>query len=240
MKKIIIITALLLFPFGVFAKENWKLNERKNVLSIEGECQKKASIKIELYSVGKGEPVYSSGAVCGDGKFEFSDNLLQWKNLTDGDYEVVVDGDVKNIENIKIERPVQESVSHENIQIENANVNAVKKEEVKSPEIKFLGAFITLQQTILDMRNWLAETKYPSFVKTSIGIALSGVDLAVGRVSELVLSTESLNVEQVDKAEILVSVTEPQKVEENVTAVEQDQDVSVVNVSNSNTDEIAQ
>ena len=58
------------------------------------------------------------------------------------------------------------------------------------PDTKFLGSFVTLQQSILDMRTWLAQSSYPTIIKTGLGIALDGVDQAVGKVSELVLLAE--------------------------------------------------
>ena len=184
MKKIIIVIAIALLPSIAAADSGWKLLENKNTVIIEGVCAR--NVKIELYPDGKGEPVYSSSVDCENGRFEFSDNLLQWSNLKDGEYEVSVNGDVQNIKKIKIERPVIQ-----NNPVQAKEVRAAAPEASMSPQNKFLEAFVSLQQSILDMRAWLSETNYSAFIKAGINLALNGVDHAVGKVSELVLSGEN-------------------------------------------------
>ncbi|NTW26929.1 MAG: hypothetical protein HGA36_01250 [Candidatus Moranbacteria bacterium] len=202
MKKIIIVSIVLLLPLRAFASENWTLKENKNMLSLEGSC-KGQGVKIELYPAGKGESVYSANAACKDGKFQFSDNLLQWSNLSEGEYEVVLNEKVNEVKKIEIKRPV--AVIDAVVELE---AEKVIEEEVKSPEIQFLGAFVTLQKTILDMRNWLAQTQYPSFMKISLNFALDGVDLAVGKVSNLVLSGENSKKESIESLESIAPVAE--------------------------------
>lgn len=184
MKKIIII-ALFFFPLGVFAKGNWELRENKNTLTLVGACSGREA-RVDLFRGNDKNPIYTSGALCQDGKFEFSDNLLRWKSLPDGDYTVVVDGDKKNTQNVSLKRPAEQISS-----VSSSITDGLATQAPSDPETKFLGAFVGLQQAILDMRIWLMETKYPNVVKNSINMALDGLDIAVAKVSELVLSAES-------------------------------------------------
>ncbi|MDO8241288.1 MAG: hypothetical protein Q7T51_04905 [Candidatus Moranbacteria bacterium] len=201
MKKIIFITILFLCPMGVFAKGSWNLVENRNTLLITGACFDK-QVKIDLYEKNKGEAVYTSGAMCKDGKFEFSDNLLQWKSLKDGEYELLVNDDESNVGKVFIARPVEKPAAQvEKSAVATQSVEASVIEDVPvDPETKFLGAFVSLQQSILDMREWLDQTSYPKVLKSSIGLGLDGMDLAVGKVSDLVLSFQETGNVTVEKA----------------------------------------
>jgi hypothetical protein len=190
MKKLLLITIFLLSPFSVFASENWKLREAKNTLSIQGSCSSE-KIKIELYAKTQSDSIYTSNAVCKEGTFEFSDNLLQWKSIADGQYTVIINGDKQNPKTISIEKPQEVKP----VEVE----KTVKKETEKplSPELKFLNAFATLQQSILDMKQWLGETSYSKFAKQTINLALDSVDVAVGKLSGRVLSSEDSQQESI-------------------------------------------
>jgi len=216
---IFIITFFSLIP-GVFASENWKLEENKNTLSIAGDCLGK-EVSVELYQVGKNQPIYNSGSLCREGKFEFSDNLLQWKSLEDGQYEVVIDGDRKNNKHVSIERVVENVVAEipevslqqptPTQEVVAQTSQAEAKAEPETPELKFLGAFVNMQQAILDMRQWLDQTNYPNLAKQTIGIALDGLDLAVGKLSGKVMSSENVQPDN----EALKIQNESSKVNEN-------------------------
>jgi hypothetical protein len=217
MKKIIIITILFLIPFGASASGDWNLLGSKNTLSIEGTCSGK-DVKFELYPAGKGESAYTSNAICKEGKFEFSDDLLRWKSLGDGKYDLIVNDDQKNIKTIEISRPV---VVAESSKKEIASAASETKQETTSPELKFLGAFVSLQQAILDMRTWLAESNYPALAKTMIGFTLDGVDGAVSKLSETIMSSENSQASapidaQKDTLVPVPAITEPVSSEANV------------------------
>ncbi len=194
MKKIIITIIFASIPFGSLAAENVNFKESRNIISVSGACSAK-EVKIELYQVGKDTLIYNSGAICKDKKFEFTDNLLLWKSLGDGQYDFVIDGDRKNSKKIIIERPIEVTTDTAS----NSSVAAVQQkvsdQSEKSPELKFLGAFIVLQQSILDMRQWLSQTSYPKLVKQTIGLALDSLDVAVGKLSGMVMSSEGAQME---------------------------------------------
>jgi hypothetical protein len=210
MKKIIILTILLILPSAVFAASDWKLKEAKNTLLVEGSCEGK-EVTFEIYPQGKGEPAYTSNAACKEGKFIFKDNLLQWKSLVDGRYELVINGDQKNIKTVEIQRPV-EVVPAANVNSNSTSNNAKNSETMTSPEVRFLGAFVSLQQATMDMRTWLADTSYPAIIKTMIGFSLDSLDTVVGKLSSLITSSESndasMGAENSTTSESKASITE--------------------------------
>lgn len=186
MKKIIIITALLFLPLGVFAKDNWELKESKNTLYLEGACSGH-EVRVDLFQGNDSKPIYTSGAFCKDGKFEFFDNLLEWESLRDGEYALVVNDDKQNTKSVSLKRPVKEAVSP----TANTGASSPDIESFTSPKTRFFSAFVVFQQSILDMQVWLSETNYPTLAKESIGIALDGLDMTVSKFSDLVLDSES-------------------------------------------------
>ena len=186
-KKIIILIASLAFlPFGVLAKDNWELQGNKNVLSLAGECSVQ-EIRVDPFLENSEKPIYTSVATCQEGKFDFRDDLLQWKSLPDGEYSLVVNGDQKNTRKVSIKRP-EESVA---VAAAAANADLSAAETPDDPDTKFLNAFVAFQQALLDMRTWLSETKYPTLVKTSLDALIDGVDGAAGKIAELMWSAEN-------------------------------------------------
>jgi hypothetical protein len=192
MKKIIFITILLLFPLGVFAKDSWQLLENKNKIVLTGTCSG-GDVSFSLFSKDSGKEAYSSGVHCENGKFNFTDNLLQWAGMTDGEYTLVVNDDKQNTRDVSLERPSQTDVAPAVDTSADSSISEKNSDDkaTDNPETKFLGAFVTLQQSILDMRSWLVQTKYPAFVKSSLGGALDGIDFAVGKLSGYVLDSQN-------------------------------------------------
>ncbi len=214
MKKIIIITAAILMaiPFGT--KAAFVVSTAPNKVEAGGACSENVEIKLAQTNT-PAKIVYSAGALCKDGKFSFSDDLTQW-NLPEGNYNVIINGEKKS-DKITVKR--------ENANAgKNQTTTSVQTEELGNPDTKFLGAFVKLQQSILDMHVWLAKTNYPSLLKTSIDVALDGIDIAVDNVSSLVLSGESAMADPGENAkpvEVINEKTEIQASAENIKTLQQ-------------------
>lgn len=178
-KKIILLTVLI-FPLGVFAKEGIEIEKDSNMLSLSGGCFL-GQARIDLYSKDdKKNPVYTAGAWCRNGKFEFEDDLSQ-RNIPDGEYLVVVDDKWGNTKSIKVEKPkpiIEEK--KENI--------ILKKEEEKGT---FLDAFVAFQKSILDMSLRIEETAYPRIIKDSIIGVLNGILATSSKISDLMWSADN-------------------------------------------------
>lgn len=54
------------------------------------------------------------------------------------------------------------------------------------------------------MRTWLAETKYPSWVKTGIDGTLDGIDKLSGKISDMLFSADSPQGETADDSATLM------------------------------------
>lgn len=201
--------AIIFFIVPMIASANgkWSALENKNTLKLQGACDG-LQVKVELYSKNvQGDPIYTSNAVCKNGSFSFDDDLTRW-NIENDNYSIVINGDKNDTKQISVKKdlPVVASISSSNIQVQSEikkdeAPDASKTDEKKSdtPEVKFLGAFVTLQQTTLDMRTWLKVSNYPSFAKASINLALDGVDLAVGKLSSLVMVLQDLSMDSTAK-----------------------------------------
>jgi len=180
--KIIIISAfsILILPALASAKGNLSVvRESGSEVSMEGECSEK--VKIELFKkADDSESAFAKDVSCQNGKFYFSENLSQ-KNVTEGSYVVAVDGE-KSLNMVAV---------REGFDTANKNSKTAQIENIETADTKFLGAFVALQQSILDMQTWLAETAYPQVVKDSLGLALDGLQLATGKITELLWSTDS-------------------------------------------------
>jgi len=194
MKKIIVIAIFLFFPCFSFGKENWNFSQSGNNIKVEGNCSGESSVRIDLFSLKDREnAAYTSGAWCQKGRFRFSDNISQWKSLEKGEYSLVVNGDKKNSRKFILERPDEKNSSVKEEAVENfSQEDSYSEEEIDlKPEAEFISAFADLQNSILSMRQWLSETGYPSLVKESLEFGIDGLDLAVGKISNLVLDIES-------------------------------------------------
>lgn len=226
-KSILILILILILPNFVFASGSWALMQNGSSVSLQGECDN-TQVKIELFGkTDDNKPVYVKEVECVNGKFSFSKDFLQ-TDLPQGNYIVAVD-DEKS-QNVVALTKQKNNVSEKKV----AANNMVSKTE--DPETNFLAAFVSLQQSILDMRTWLAQTKYPDLFKKTVVVALNGVDLAVGKVSNLIsdeensdnfenkkiiekqISAENLNV-QTD-AQLASSTTLPQEIVSNLSIVE--------------------
>jgi hypothetical protein len=183
MKKIIIAALLFLMPCGVFAQSNWEFKQEGSAISFQGDCAGNQA-KIEFFSNEKDKnPAKTIDTDCTNGKFFHAADFSK-SDLPEGNYIIAIDGEKS--------QNVVSVMKSENITKKNLN-NMQSQPQVESPEIKFLNAFVSVQQSILDMRSWLVQTNYPDLVKKALGGALDGVDFAIGKVSELVLSAESGN-----------------------------------------------
>lgn len=167
----------------------------KNKLSLAGKCEKNITVQLfEDESLEKS--AYSAGVKCENGKYEFSDDLSIW-NIPEGNYALVINGDRANIQDIEVkyEKKVlsdaQKTEQSAEKGIQKDDVGPTEQETQESADVKFLGAFAVFQQSILDMRTWLAETKYPSWAKSGIDGALDGIDKLAGKISDMLFSADS-------------------------------------------------
>jgi len=179
-------------PVVVLANGNWALKENKNNLVITGDCSGQ-NVQIDLFQNQKNEPVYTSGSVCKEGKFEFTDNLLQWETLKDGDYAVTVNGNKENSKKVEIKRPVEEKkVSTLAVApAVNSGVENLSSEKAVDADSVFLQAFVSLQKALLEMQEKLPETKYPAIVKSPIDLALNGLQKITGKITDLIWSADT-------------------------------------------------
>jgi hypothetical protein len=195
MKKTLYIALfLILFPSDAFASERWELRSGKNTLAVIGTCSEK-EVRFDLYQKGNDEPIYTSGALCIDGAFEFSDNLLQWETLGDGSYELVVDKERKKKVGILIERPVEVTP----MDTVSAAIPTSVDGGAGASAPRFLDAFVALQQSLADMRVRLAESEYPDIVKISLDAAIDGIDKISGKMTDILFASESGASEIIDE-----------------------------------------
>jgi hypothetical protein len=197
MKKIIYsLIFLSLISLPSLAKASFVASTSDNNVKIEGDC--KENIKIEMADANDQKNIaYTSGVVCKDGKFIFSDNLVKW-NMIEGKYAIFVDG--KKIgKTVVLDKGVTD-VQSEQLQNENVkNSNELAKSEAASntvvgeigAENNFLQAFLNLQKSILDMRNTVSDTQYPGAIKTGITIVLDSMDSLVKKVTEYLWLAEN-------------------------------------------------
>lgn len=107
MKKIVITILIFIMiaptPASVFAGEkNWQREENgPNKIKISGECQGE-NVAVLVYPQNSGEPVYSAGAECENGRFSFQDDLSSW-NIPEGSYRLAVGKD-DSAEEVVVER----------------------------------------------------------------------------------------------------------------------------------------
>ena len=179
LKKIIIL-AILLMPFSLHAAEGWAVLESGKTFSVQGGCSNE-TVKIAIFNKGEDKnPIDSYDAKCENGEFYFSSDLFK-KDIRTGNYLISIDGQM-NLNPVSIKNA-------DNKQATKKIENNEKKQE--SPDVKFLSAFVVFQQSILDMRTWLAETKYPSWVKSGVDGALDGIDGLAGKISDMLFSADS-------------------------------------------------
>jgi hypothetical protein len=198
---------LMTLPAFVFAAEKWQLLSGKNTLAVIGTCSEK-EVRFDLYRSGDAEPIYTSGVLCRDGAFEFSDDLLQWESLGDGSYELVVDKERKNPRQVVIERP-----------LESAPVPATAREstvidagtDMAAP--RFLDAFVMLQRSLVDMRIRLAESDYPDAIKLGLDAAIDGIETVAGTMADLLFVSETGKAETSGSGETSEAVPEDAKTE---------------------------
>lgn len=191
--KNIIILAILAVPFPICAAEGWAVMESGKMFSVQGGCLND-TVKIAIFNkVEDKNPIDSYDAKCENGEFYFSSDLFK-KEISTGNYFISVDGQM-NLNPVSIKNA-------DNKQTAKKIENNEKKQE--SSDVKFLGAFAVFQQSILDMRTWLAETKYPSWVKTGIDGTLDGIDKLSGKISDMLFSADSPQGETADDSATLM------------------------------------
>lgn len=111
MRYFLLVMFLLVLPVSLFAKERFNVLSSENVLKLAGECS--IDVQVILTPVGENEKTsYSSNTGCIEGKFSFSDDLMQW-NLPEGQYTLWVNGDLSTkrviVKNRVVESIVAES-----------------------------------------------------------------------------------------------------------------------------------
>jgi hypothetical protein len=195
MKKIFILAVLgLLVPVFVFAKTSFSVLDNENTLSLQGKCMGD-QVRVDLFAGKDAEPIYTSGAPCQDGNFTFSDDLTKWEGIPNGDYTLAVDNDKSNTPGVRIKRVVEQRVDPVPAPAapapEATLSTGTPASQPDSPEVKFLNAFVALQQSILDMREWLTATTYPIFLKSGLAMALDGIETAANTVSDLIVAHDS-------------------------------------------------
>ncbi len=188
-KPMILKAALFLGLFCIVSPEalaqtSWALNQEGSMVNIQGECNEKQT-KIELFKNGESkDSLKTIIADCEDGKFFLSKDFSE-SEIPTGNYIVAVGGEKsQNLVSIVKKGGIKSKNFLDN-EVEN------KTQEKESAELRFLDAFAVFQQSILDMRTWLAETKYPSWAKSGIDGALDGIDKLVGKISDMLFSADS-------------------------------------------------
>lgn len=237
MKKIITILAFVsafVIPLGTRASFSARVSQ--NNIEINGDCS--SNVLVTLAKTDNPDKiVYSGGVSCQEGKFSFADDLLKW-NMEDGKYSIMVNGQksgktVERKERIlsvqdepaenavpsissgqAVAAPVAETAINDPAG-ENAAAEPEPEKETADPDTKFLDAFVAFQQSLLDMRIWLAETKYPAFIKKGIDSALDGIDLVAGKISESLWSSDNPSGagESVDGGQAEIPAEDSQKIE---------------------------
>lgn len=200
-KKIISASAMsLLYAFSVSAAGSWAVMESGETFIIQGDCSS-SLVKIDLFGKAEGKnPLYSGEVGCGEGKFYFSSDSFK-EDIKAGNYIISVDGE-KSWNTV--------SIKSEDVGSDKKKEISRKQEKKENPDIKFLSAFAIFQQSILDMRTWLAETKYPSWVKTGIDGTLDGIDKLAGKISCMLFSADT---PQNETASELTTVTQDSDIE---------------------------
>ncbi len=178
-------------PFSANAFDG--ISFEKNILKASGSCD--SNIVLQLFADESLEKsIYSAGVVCKDEKYYFSDDLSKW-NVPEGEYAIVIDGEKTNVQSIEIKYEKQllsnATVNQTNKQEEKKNKQSEVKQKEKSADVKFLEAFASFQQSILDMHSWLSKTEYPSWIKEGIDFTLNGIDELVVKISETLFSADS-------------------------------------------------
>lgn len=181
---IIFICGALLLPRVMLAGGSWALMQQGSQVSVQGECVG-SEVKIEFFSQADDVTADKTASTdCEEGKFSY---LVDFStvDLTEGNYILAVDGEKSQ----SVVAVTKQKVGSSQNSVATKESPRAKSED--TAEVKFLSAFVSVQQSVLDMQTWLTETSYPEFIKTSLGVALDGVNLAVGKLSELVLGAES-------------------------------------------------
>ena len=183
---IIISFAIFFLSQPVLAVDSsWALRQEGSQVSAQGECSGD-KVKIEFFGKENDKnSAYVSSADCQEGKFSYTADFSK-SDLAEGNYIIAINGEKsQNVVAVTKQKEVLSKTAVETGQAQPAAAAA------DNPETKFLGALVTLQQSILDMQTWLAKTSYPTVVKDSIGMALDGVDFAANKVSDLFVSAEN-------------------------------------------------
>ncbi|MEI6649803.1 MAG: hypothetical protein WCL23_00015 [Candidatus Moraniibacteriota bacterium] len=204
MKKrdIIIIGIVLSLPFKAEAAYVTRTSE--NTIAVSGDClPAKGDVLIHLVEEqDQSKGVYTAGTACRGDKFMFSDDLSQW-HIADGRYMVLVNGEkTGKIVTTKASTPaIQDGAvaPSSNVATETAANPAIIPE---SPDTKFLDAFVALQQSLADMRTWLADSKYPDPVKSGLDAAIDGIDKLAGKMSDILFAADS---QPADSGETVIS-----------------------------------
>jgi len=196
---ILTLLTLLSFPAIVFASEGWNFSQMDNILTLQGSCTGK-NVTVALFRHEKDEKaVYTSETKCGNGTFLFSENF-SLKNIPEGTYIVALNGEKSQSLFSFIEKRKENE--------KNTVITKQKKsEETDTPDTRFLSAFVALQQSLLDMRTWIDETTYPSFIKKSIGAVIDTIDGAVGKMTDLLFSQEESTKEETPVQETTVQTS---------------------------------
>jgi len=181
MKKIILSAAvLLLAPMAALGAGSWATREEGSQFFIEGDCS--ASVKIEFFAKKEDSvPAFAENLDCAQGRFSFSSDLSR-KKLAMGNYLLAVDG----------------QKSHQSVSVKNDKAGAETTPAVRQaqtaeadPDTKFLKALGNFEQSILDMKEWIAQTKYSGLVKNGVDSTLDGIMALSGKIADLLWSADS-------------------------------------------------
>ena len=178
MIRIFILAAFCFSPGLVLANTSWALRQEQDTFSVQGECST-AEVRVELFKGAKDEkPAYMKKVACDKGEFFISSDSLK-KDIPTGNYFIAVDGQM-NPSPLSI-------IKGEGDKPEMSAPSAAAPTAV-DPDAGFLNAFVSAQQSILDMRGWLEKTSYPAFIKKSLDAALDGLNIAAAKISDIVLA----------------------------------------------------
>lgn len=199
----IIIGIVFVLPFR--AEAAYFTRTEDNRIEVSGDCRSNGvDVLIRLSEArNASKTVYTAGSSCANGKFLFSDDLTKW-HFPDGRYVVTVNGEKtgKAVEKKSDAVEVRDDAEPSETKRQDASSSDVPGvERVSEPKVNFLEAFATLQQSLADMRLWLADSEYPEPMKVGLDAAIDGVDLAAGKIADLLFASESAHAATTDGSE---------------------------------------
>jgi len=160
----------------------------QNEIGLEGDCSTK-NITIALAETENPENVvYSGGARCNGNSFSFYDDLSKW-DIENGEYALIVNGEKTN-KTIKRQKNLFAVQTDFEESVVLGTENNPGESDYNS-DARFLEAYASFQESLVDMQTWVGSTRYPVLVKSGIELAIDGIIAVSGRITDLVWSGEN-------------------------------------------------